>query len=79
MNASDFLEKFRDQFDETDPESIELSTVYKDLDEWSSLIAFTVIAMVKVEYNKTVTGAVGNFLATMVGSSPSRPVSLSPL
>ena len=57
MNAVDFLEKFRDQFDETDPETIELSTVYKDLDEWSSLIAFTVIAMVKVEYNKTVTGA----------------------
>ena len=26
-------------------------------DEWSSLIAFTVIAMVKVEYDKTVTGA----------------------
>ena len=57
MNAAEFLEKFRDQFDETDPESIELSTVYKDLDEWSSLIAFTVIAMVKVEYDKTVTGA----------------------
>ena len=57
MIASEFIEKFRDQFDETDPESIELSTVYKDLDEWSSLIAFTVIAMVKVEYNKTLTGA----------------------
>ena len=57
MNASEFLEKFRDQFDETDSESIEMTTVYKDLDEWSSLIAFTVIAMVKVEYNKTVTGA----------------------
>ena len=57
MTANDFLEKFREQFDETDPETIELSTVYKDLDEWSSLIAFTVIAMVKVEYDKTVTGA----------------------
>ena len=57
MNAAEFLEKFRDQFDETDPESIEMTTVYKDLDEWSSLIAFTVIAMVKVEYDKTVTGA----------------------
>ena len=57
MNASEFLEKFRDQFEETDPKSIELSTVYKDLDEWSSLIAFTVIAMVKMEFNKTVTGA----------------------
>ena len=57
MTANDFLEKFREQFDETDPETIELTTVYKDLDEWSSLIAFTVIAMVKVEYDKTVTGA----------------------
>ena len=57
MTPTDFLEKFREQFDETDPESIALSTEYKDLDEWSSLIAFTVIAMVKVEYNKTVTGA----------------------
>lgn len=57
MTATDFLEKFREQFDETDPETIEITTVYKDLDEWSSLIAFTVIAMVKMEYDKTVTGA----------------------
>ncbi len=57
MTATDFLEKFREQFDETDPETIELTTVYKDLDEWSSLIAFTVIAMVKMEYDKTLTGA----------------------
>ena len=57
MNATEFLEKFRDQFDETDPESIELSTVYKDLDEWSSILAFSVIAMVKTEYDKSVTGA----------------------
>ena len=57
MTATDFLEKFREQFDETDPETIELSTVYKDLDEWSSLVAFTVIAMVKMEYDKTVTGS----------------------
>ena len=57
MTATDFLEKFREQFDETDPETIELSTVYKDLDECSSLVAFTVIAMVKMEYDKTVTGA----------------------
>ena len=57
MTPTDFLEKFRDQFEDTDPESIEMTTVYKDLDEWSSLIAFTVIATVKMEYNKTVTGA----------------------
>ena len=57
MNPSDFLENFRNQFEDTDPADIELSTVYKDLDEWSSIVSFAVIAMVKVEYDKTVTGA----------------------
>lgn len=57
MNASVFLENFRNQFEDTDPADIELSTVYKDLDEWSSIVSFAVIAMVKVEYDKTVTGS----------------------
>ena len=56
MELNDFLNHFREQFDDTEPESIEVSTAYKDLDEWSSLIAFSVIAMVKVEYGKTLTG-----------------------
>ena len=57
MTSTDFLEKFRDLFEDTDPESIELTTEYKDLDEWSSLISFAIIAMVKMEYDKSVTGA----------------------
>ncbi len=57
MNPTDFLEKFRDLFEDTDPQSIELTTEYKDLDEWSSLISFAIIAMVKTEYDKSVTGA----------------------
>ena len=57
MELNDFLNHFREQFDDTDPETIEVRTAYKDLDEWSSLIAFSVIAMVKVEYGKTLTGA----------------------
>ena len=57
MELDQFVSRFADQFDETDPEIIQASTVYKDLDEWSSLIAFSVIAMVKVEYGKTLTGA----------------------
>ena len=57
MELNDFLTHFREQFDDTEPEAIEADTEYKDLDEWSSLIAFSVIAMVKVEYGKTLTGA----------------------
>lgn len=57
MTRSDFLNHFRELFEETDPESIELTTNYKDIDEWSSLVTMSVIAMVKVEYGKTLTGA----------------------
>lgn len=57
MELDKFVKDFAAQLDETDPETITAETEYKSLDEWSSLIAFAVIAMVKVEYDKTVTGA----------------------
>lgn len=57
MELDKFVANFAGQFDDTDPADITAETVYKDLDEWSSLVAFAVIAMVKMEYDKTVTGA----------------------
>ena len=57
MTSAVFLDHFREQFEDTVPEDIELSTVYKDLDEWSSLLVMSIIAMVKMEYGKTVTGS----------------------
>ena len=57
MELEKFIVDFADQFEDTDPSQITASTVYKDLDEWSSLLAFSVIAMVRVKYQKTVTGA----------------------
>ena len=57
MELNDFIARFAEQFEDTDPAEIQADTVYKDLDEWSSIIAFSVIAMVKTEFGKTVTGA----------------------
>ena len=57
MELEKFILDFADQFEDTDPSETTPSTVYKDLDEWSSILAFSVIAMVKVNYGKTVTGA----------------------
>ena len=57
MELNDFVVHFAEQFEETDPSEITAQTKYKDLDEWSSLLAFAIIAMVKVEYDKIVTGA----------------------
>lgn len=56
MELKDFIEKFAEQFDETDASEIKVDTVYKELDEWSSLTALSVIAMVDEEYDITIKG-----------------------
>lgn len=56
MEIKDFIEKFAEQFDDTDVSEIKADTVFKDLDEWSSLIALSVIAMVDEEYDITIKG-----------------------
>ena len=57
MELNDFVTVFANQFDETDPEEIQASTQFHDLDEWSSLVGMSIIAMAKTEYGKTITGA----------------------
>ena len=56
MNLDEFIENFASQFDETDPEMITADTRFKDLDEWSSLTALSIIAMVDDEYNVIIKG-----------------------
>ena len=56
MELKDFLENFAEQFDDTDASEIKAETVFKELDEWSSLIALSVIAMVDEEYDITIKG-----------------------
>ena len=56
MNINDFLENFSNQFDETEPEEIQADTKFHQLDEWSSLIGMSLIAMARTQYGKTITG-----------------------
>lgn len=56
MEISKFLADFAEQFDDTDVSEIQEDTVYHDLDEWSSLVGMSLIAMVKTEYGRTITG-----------------------
>jgi len=56
MELNEFIAQFAEQFDDIDASEIQASTVYKDLDEWSSLTVMSVIAFVKTEMGKTVTG-----------------------
>lgn len=55
MELQHFIANFADQFDETDASEIQASTVFHDLEEWSSLTGMGVIAFVKTEYGKTIT------------------------
>ncbi len=56
MELKDFIEKFAEQFDETEVSEISSTTEFKNLDEWSSLIALSVIAMVDEEYDVALKG-----------------------
>ena len=46
----EFVALFAEQFDETDPETIKADTAFHDLDEFSSLIGLSLIAMVDEEF-----------------------------
>ena len=56
MEIKDFIQNFADQFDDTDVSEFKAETVFHDLDEWSSLTALSVIAMIDEEYDVTVKG-----------------------
>lgn len=56
MELDEFIRNFADQFDETDASEIKATTVFHELDEFSSLIALSIIAMVDEEYDVTLKG-----------------------
>ena len=52
----EFVALFVDLFEETDPAEIKADTRFHDLDEWSSLIGLSVIAMVDEEFDVALKG-----------------------
>ena len=46
MEIKEFVENFAAQFDETDASVFTAETRFRDLEEWSSLIGLSIIAMV---------------------------------
>ena len=55
MELKDFIVEFADQFDDTDPSEITAATAYHDLEEWSSMIALSVLNVVQKKFGKTIT------------------------
>jgi acyl carrier protein len=56
MELIEFVKNFAFQFEDTDESIINADTVFMELDEWSSLTALGVIAFVKTEYGKSISG-----------------------
>jgi acyl carrier protein len=56
MDLDDFVKNLAEQFNETDPSLITPETKFKELEEWSSLISLSLIAMADEKYNVKLKG-----------------------
>ncbi len=56
-SLEEFVTLFAEQFDETDLNEINATTVFHELEEWSSLIGLSIIAMVDEEFDIALKGA----------------------
>lgn len=56
MELNDFIQNFADQFDDTPASEFKPATVFHQMDEYSSLIALSIISMVDEEYGVTLSG-----------------------
>lgn len=57
MELNGFVAHFAEQFDETEASVFTPETRFRDLEEWSSIIGLSVIAMVDEEYDVALKGA----------------------
>jgi len=53
MEIKEFIQNFADQLDDTDAEVLAPETEFRTLDDWSSLAALSIIAMVE-EYGVSI-------------------------
>lgn len=56
MDIKEFISNFADQFDDLDASVLTSETEFKQLEDWNSLVALSVIAMIDEEYDVTLKG-----------------------
>lgn len=55
MELTDFVARFASCFSQTESSKINANTTYRALDEWNSMLALIIIAMVDTDYKKELT------------------------
>jgi len=55
MEIKEFIQNFADQLDDTDATALTPETEFRELDDWSSLAALSIVAMMDEEYGVSIT------------------------
>ena len=56
MDITTFVSNFAAQFEDTPAANFNASTIFRDIEEWDSLVALSIIAMADDEYGVKLTG-----------------------
>jgi len=56
MNIEEFIKKLEIEFEDLEKGNLTAQTNFRDIDEWSSMHALIIIALMDVEYEVTVGG-----------------------
>ena len=57
MKLEEFFEHFFEELDDADIENINIKTDFKNIEEWDSLVALSIIAMIDEEFEVLLTGS----------------------
>jgi acyl carrier protein len=57
MDLINFFHLFCEELDDTDISTIDILTDFKNIDEWDSLLAFSIIACIDDEFDVLLTGS----------------------
>lgn len=56
MEPEKFIQLFAEQFDGADPSKFSMDTHFRDMENWSSLTALSIMAMVDEEFDVSIKG-----------------------
>jgi len=56
MNITKFILVLETEFEELEPGTLKPETNFRDLDEWSSMHALIIIALIDTDFNVSITG-----------------------
>lgn len=65
MDTTEFIKKFAEALDMEDSSTLNVTTDFRDLEEWDSLAYLNIIAMLDEEYNTQIENATFKHLRTI--------------